>query len=70
MYEDIIKKPKDKIPAIIICLYCKSYRIIRASHFTQADGTNIKEEITCEDCGNKWHIIWTHDSKDFVRTES
>ncbi|MHA2219440.1 MAG: hypothetical protein ACXACY_26315 [Candidatus Hodarchaeales archaeon] len=69
--EPIIKK-KNYSHTVLICAFCKSYNITitRSAYFTQADGTNIKEELTCEDCENKWHIVWTRDAKTFIRIET
>ncbi len=71
MYEDIIKPEKKTITlhGILRCPYCQGYKINRASMYTPADGTNIKEEVTCESCGKTWHLVWAKDAKKFIRAE-
>lgn len=74
MYEDIIGKTIGTktltSEGILRCPYCKGYKIKRASNYIPADGTNIKEEVLCEECTKKWFLVWKSNAKDFVRTES
>jgi hypothetical protein len=67
--EPIIKK-KNYSHTVLMCAFCKSYNITRAAYFIPADGTNIKEEVSCKDCKKKWYVVWTKDSKTFIRIES
>lgn len=74
MFEDIIGKTirtkKLTSEGLLRCPYCQGYKIKRAPSYIPADGTNIKEEVSCEECGKKWFLVWKKNAKDFVRTES